>query len=549
MVIGNGSIADRFIKYSQNNEFVIFASDHTNTQSDFFKNEEELVIKSIYENPDKFFVYISTSSIYDPIEAQTEYVSSRIQIEKRIVEKSNNYLIVRVPLVVGRQQEDKTLFNHLVFSVLKKDKMSIWNQASRNILDVDDLFFILDDILNEKKISNQIINIANPENIKVKDLLSKVEKFLGESCSYDSIDKGSSYQIDIEKIKPTLFKLGLTFSSDYIELLLKKYYSNLIKDRKKISIVVPTYYAEEGLGEFYNRTNKVLNLLQRQYHSEIIFVNDGSTDKTLPILIELSNKNKNVKVLNLSRNFGNQFAITAGIDKADCDALVIIDDDLQDPPEIILDLISVWESGYEVVYGVRRQRKSIGAVFSICTKIFYRLLDYLSDTKIPVDTGDFRLIDRKALNFLKMMREENRYFRGMVAWIGFKQFGLLYDRDARYAGESNFTIKKYFKFAFDGLTSFSEKPLYYSSLLGLLTTGLSLIFGILIIYNKIVNPEFTIRGWASLVTIALFFGGVQLLSVGIIGLYVGKIYREVKGRPIYIVESEYGFNVENCQKK
>lgn len=545
MVLGKGSIAERFIEYSQNDQFVIFASDHTSSDAQLLDLEQQLVLKTINENRDRFFVYFSSTVVYDEAEKNSTYALARLKVEKAIEEHSKNYLIIRVPLVVGRSAEDQTLLNHFVSSVLKNQSLEIWENAYRNVIDVDDLFFIADEILREQKFRNETINIGNTENVSVREILKCVERFLDKKSQNTTISKGSSYEIDLEKIKPLIFELGINFGPDYIDRLLVKYFNYHRGIVKKLSIVVPTYFAEEGIAEFYRRTKSILDQLKPHFSSEIIFVNDGSTDKTLPILIELAKNDPQVRVVNLSRNFGNQFAITAGIDRADGDALVIIDDDLQDPPETILSMLAIWENGFDVVYAVRRKRKAIGTFFALAAKAYYRIIDYLSEIKIPLDTGDFRLIDRKALNHLKLMREENRYFRGMVAWIGFKQYGLLYDRDGRFAGQSNFTLKKYFKFAFDGLTSFSEKPLYFSTLLGMGITAISLLFGLWIIYLKIVNPAFTIRGWASIVTIILFFGGVQLLSLGVIGLYIGKIYREVKGRPLYIVENEYGAKAKN----
>ncbi len=542
MIIGKGSIADRFVEYSQNEQILIFASDHSDSNSPFHQTEETLIQNALIEHSKKIFVYFSTASIYDIEEKQTSYVQNKLKIEKLIIENAQNYLIIRVPIIASRSQDDKTLLSYLTHSVLKGDKFELWNLASRNIIDIDDVYFLTDLILREKKIVNQIINIASPFNISVHDLVHKIERFLNKKGLFHIVEKGSNYPIDINHIKPLFFKLGINFSEDYIDRLIQKYFRHLLGVTKSLNVVVPTYFAEKGIVEFHRRMRLVLEQLKPHFNSEIIFVNDGSTDKTQQLLIELSKKDPTLKIINFSRNFGNQYAIAAGLDKADCDLLVIIDDDLQDPPEVILNMIAIWENGFDIVYGVRRKRVSTGVFFQFSAKIYYRLLDYLSDIKIPLDTGDFRLIDKKALVHLKMIREENRYFRGIVAWIGFKQFGLLYDRDARFAGTSNFTLKKYLKFAFDGVTSFSEKPLYISSLLGLVITGISFLFAVWIIYSKIVNPSFTIRGWASVVTIILFFGGLQLLSIGVIGLYIGKIYREVKDRPIYIVESETGFN-------
>jgi hypothetical protein len=215
----------------------------------------------------------------------------------------------------------------------------------------------------------------------------------------------------------------------------------------------------------------------------------------------------------------------------------VIDDDLQDPPEIILNLISKWDKGYKVVYGVRPNRQGVNPLFKLTAKLYYRVIGSLSETKIPKDTGDFRLIDRVVIESLKKMKEENRYYRGMVAWVGYPQVGVIYERDKRYAGVSTFSFKKYVNFALNGLTSFTEKPLYFSSLAGLFITSISFVLAVILIVSRIIDPTVTIRGWTSLTVIILFFGGIQLLSTGILGVYISKIYREVKGRPLYIVES------------
>lgn len=303
-----------------------------------------------------------------------------------------------------------------------------------------------------------------------------------------------------------------------------------------ISVIVPTYNEELGIGEFYRRTKAVLTSLDNEFFHEIIFVNDCSKDRTLDRLAELASIDPAVKVLSFSRNFGNQIAITAGIDIAQGDIAVIIDDDLQDPPEVIHRFIAEWKKGYKVVYGVRPKRKGVNPLFKMSAKIFYRLLGKLSDIPIPKDTGDFRLIDKSVINVLKTMREENRYYRGMVSWIGFSQIGIEYERDERYAGVSTFSLGKYINFAFNGLTSFTDRPLYFSSILGFIITLTSFLLALRIILRKLTDPLYSIPGWPSLTVIVLFFGGVQLLSIGVVSIYISKIYREVKDRPLYIIE-------------
>jgi len=304
-----------------------------------------------------------------------------------------------------------------------------------------------------------------------------------------------------------------------------------------ISIIVPTYNEEYGIHEFYRRTKAVLIKLEPRFSHEIIFVNDHSSDQTYAKLLELSKADSTVKLINFSRNFGNQMGIAAGLDYAKGALAVIIDDDLQDPPELIPQFIQKWDEGYKVVYGVRPKRKGVNPLFAQLAKMFYHLIARLSDTQIPKYTGDFRLIDRVVIDTLKRMGEENRYYRGLVAWVGFKQIGVQYQRDERYAGISTFSLSKYFNFAINGLTSFTDRPLYFSSLLGLIITIISFIFLALLIGNKIWDPAFSIPGWSSVIALLLFFGGIQLLSIGVVSVYISKIYKEVKKRPLYIIES------------
>ncbi len=307
---------------------------------------------------------------------------------------------------------------------------------------------------------------------------------------------------------------------------------------KLLSIIVPTFNEEHGISEFYRRTKVVIDSLAPEFSYEIIFINDFSVDNTFEKLKELAAKDLNVKIINFSKNFGNQIAITAGIDVAKGDLAVIIDDDLQDPPELIPSFITKWKEGYQVVYGVRPKRKGVNPVFKLLAKTYYKIISNLSETIIPQNTGDFRLIDRKVIEVLREMREESRYYRGMVAWVGFSQIGIEYERDTRYAGKSNFSPLKYVRFAVDGLTSFTEKPLYFSSVLGIFITLISFSFLIALITKKIIDPGFSIPGWPSLITLVLFFGGIQLLSIGVVSIYISKIFKEVKKRPLYIVSEK-----------
>ncbi len=312
-------------------------------------------------------------------------------------------------------------------------------------------------------------------------------------------------------------------------------------NKRLLSVVVPIYFEEKVVPEFYARVKKVLLDLQPKIDHEIVFIDDGSRDRSLELLKGLSQKDRTIRIISFSRNFGHQFAITAGMDHASGDAVVIIDGDLQDPPEIIPQMVEKWEEGFKVVYGVREKRKGENPVKLLTAKLFYRLIKLLSDTELPLDAGDFRLLDRKVVDALKAIREENRYIRGLVSWAGFIHYGLLYKRDPRYAGKTKFTLKKMVKFAFDGIMSFSDRPLKITAYLGFLITVASFLVALRIAIIKIIHPQVIVSGWTSLILTVLFMGGVQLISLGILGLYVGRQYREVKRRPLYIISEKMGF--------
>jgi len=309
-----------------------------------------------------------------------------------------------------------------------------------------------------------------------------------------------------------------------------------------ISIVVPIYSEETVIPEFYRRAKGILAGLGPRYAHEILFVDDGSRDESLNLLKDLGREDPGVKVISFSRNFGHQFAITAGLDYARGDAVVIIDGDLQDPPEVIPEMLLKWEEGNKVVYGVRERRKGENPFKLLTAKVFYRMIRRLSDTKMPLDTGDFRLLDRRVVDALKSIREENRYIRGLVSWTGFKQVGVPYQRDRRYAGKTKFTLKKMIRFAFDGILSFSDKPMKISAYLGFLITLASFVMALRILINKIRFPEMLVSGWTTLILAVLFIGGVQMISLGILGLYLGRQYREVKKRPLYVIAETEGFS-------
>jgi glycosyltransferase involved in cell wall biosynthesis len=311
-------------------------------------------------------------------------------------------------------------------------------------------------------------------------------------------------------------------------------------NKRLISVVIPMYYEEKVAEECYRRLKAVMDGCGYEY--ELVFVNDGSRDGTLDILEGIALRDRKVKVLSFSRNFGHQVAVTAGIDKARGSAIVIIDADLQDPPELIVEMLGLWEQGWQVVYAKRKRRKGESVFKRTTASIFYRVLDKLSDTRIPLDTGDFRLIDAKVADELRLMRERNRFLRGMVSWIGFKQVPIEYEREERYAGETKYPLKKMIKLALDGIISFSSKPLKLSQYLGffaVICAGAVLIYSLL---YRLVGGRNLVTGWASIMTTVAFLGGVQLISIGILGEYIGRMYEESKGRPLYIIEKEINTN-------
>ena len=310
------------------------------------------------------------------------------------------------------------------------------------------------------------------------------------------------------------------------------------------SVVVPVYNEELVIAESYRRLKAVMEQSGGAY--EILFVNDGSADKTEEMLRVLCRQDQTVKMLSFSRNFGHQTAITAGMDHASGACVVVIDADLQDPPELILDMLQKWREGWHVVYGKRLQRKGETAFKKVTAKLFYRLLSAMTDVAIPVDTGDFRLLDRQVLTALSSLPERNRYVRGLVSWVGFRQTAVEYVREERFAGETKYPLRKMLKFAGDALTSFSYKPLKLSIYLGSILSFLSFVFLLVILIARIfwAGTAGWASGWASLITVVLFFNGVVLIMLGIMGQYVGRIYDEAKARPLYIIGEKVGFDQE-----
>ena len=305
--------------------------------------------------------------------------------------------------------------------------------------------------------------------------------------------------------------------------------------QRLISYILPTYNEQDNIVLFYSELSK--NLKNRgEFEYELIFINDGSKDNTLHELNKLAKNDKRVVILNFSRNFGHQIAISAGIDYADGDAVIIMDTDLQDPPEISVQLIDKWQEGYDVVYAQRRSRKD-GLFKKFSASMFYRILSKTSSIEIPRNTGDFRLMDRKVVLELRRFRERNRFMRGLVSYLGFKQVALPFDRHARHAGETGYPLKKMFKFAVDGILSFSTIPIQLINNLGIIVALLSFIALLAVGVIKLVDPSQLVPGWAFIVMSIFFMGGVQLIVMGVLGSYIGRTYSEVQRRPLYIIES------------
>lgn len=306
-----------------------------------------------------------------------------------------------------------------------------------------------------------------------------------------------------------------------------------------LSIVIPCFNEELVIAETVHRLSEVCSEIT-DLETEMIFIDDGSHDQTLNILRPFAEQDERIKVICFSRNFGHQIAITAGMDAAVGDAVILIDADLQDPPEVIHQMIAKWHEGYDVVYGTRTTRSGESFFKRASARGFYRLLNKLSDVPIPLDTGDFRLITRPIVDALKAMPERDRFVRGMVSWVGFKQISIPYKRAPRFAGKSKYPLAKMLHFATDGVLSFSTKPLKMSIALGMLAACIALA-GILYAIGMRIFTDFWVEGWTALMIAILFLGGVQLICVGILGEYIGRIYNEIKQRPLYIVEEHLGF--------
>ena len=307
---------------------------------------------------------------------------------------------------------------------------------------------------------------------------------------------------------------------------------------KTVTILIPAYNEQAVLAPLYKRLTTLANN-NKKYNFEFLFINDGSTDNTLSIIKNYAKTDTRISYVNLSRNFGKEPAMLAGFDYTTGDATVIIDADLQDPPELIPKMISYWEDGYDDVYAKRRSREGESWFKKKSSSIFYKLLQKSTNVDIQVDTGDFRLLDKRAINALREIRESQRYTKGMFSWIGFKKKEITYDRDPRAAGETKWNYPKLVNLAIDGITSFTTAPLRIASFAGMIISLISFFFIIVIIFKTTFFGD-PVAGWSSTMAVILFLGGVQLLSIGIIGEYVGRIFNEVKNRPVYFVEEYHG---------
>lgn len=311
-------------------------------------------------------------------------------------------------------------------------------------------------------------------------------------------------------------------------------------DGIKYSVIIPMYNEQEVIKESYRRLDGVMRPLGEEY--ELIFVNDGSRDKTMEIMLEIANNDKHVKIVDFARNFGHQTAVTAGMKYSSGDAVVIIDADLQDPPELIPGMLEKWKEGYEVVYGKRLKREGETKFKLFTAKAFYKVINSLSGNMIPMDTGDFRLIDRVVVDAMNAMPEHNRFLRGMGSWVGFRQYAYEYKRDERWAGTTKYPLKKMIKLAKDGIISFSSKPLEMLGFLGCAISGLCFLWLLVLIILAICGVFF--MQWQLIVSFMGIFAGIILIGMGILGEYIGRIYDEAKGRPLYTVLRTINFDVQ-----
>lgn len=304
----------------------------------------------------------------------------------------------------------------------------------------------------------------------------------------------------------------------------------------ELSVIVPIYNEEANIGELYQRLRGVLEAMPLPGGFELIFVNDGSRDQSLPLLLALAGRDERVRYIDFSRNFGHQIAVSAGLDRALGAAVVIIDADLQDPPELIAPLYHKLREGYEVVYAKRRSRQGESFGKRLTARLFYRILANITHISIPVDTGDFRIISRKVVQGLRLMPEQNKFLRGQISWIGYRQTHVEYDRAERTGGATGYTYRKMVRLALDGITAFSDAPLKAATLSGFAVSGVAFLVVLYTLYARIVTHDYQ-PGWASLMVSILFLGGVQLISVGVIGEYIARLSANVRQRPLYLISA------------
>ncbi|HEY6327253.1 MAG TPA: glycosyltransferase family 2 protein [Candidatus Cybelea sp.] len=307
--------------------------------------------------------------------------------------------------------------------------------------------------------------------------------------------------------------------------------------RPVLSLVVPLYNEQGNVAPLLQRIGGVAQRLRDAFDFEIVLVNDGSTDGTLAAIRDEMRRRPHIVLVNLSRNFGHQLAATAGIEIARGDAVVLMDGDLQDPPELVDAFVRKWREGYDVVYAVRRSRRGESRFKIVTARAFYRVIKRLTKVAIPLDTGDFRLMSRRVVEALRRSPERHRFLRGMVSWVGFNQIAIAYDRDERHSGKTKYPLPKMIRFAMDGITSFSDIPLRFASYFGFTVSAIAFVYALIVIAFKLFSlkpPGYT-PGWASTIVTVLFLGGVQLMSLGILGEYLGRVYDEVKGRPLYLI--------------
>lgn len=311
------------------------------------------------------------------------------------------------------------------------------------------------------------------------------------------------------------------------------------------SVVIPAYNEEEVITESYKRLSAVMESMGESY--ELIFVNDGSRDRTAHIIAEWVQSDSHVKLINFTRNFGHMPAITAGMEYAKGDAIIIIDADLQDPPEVLPEMAALWKEGYDVVYGKRKERRGESFFKELSARLFYRFINSMVPIDLPVDTGEFRLIDRKVCDAVNRLDEKHRYIRGLVSWVGFRQTAYEYIRVERFAGVTKYPLRKMMSFAMDAITAFSYKPLKLATTMGFIISLCSFIYMMIIVW-QVLFTDTTITGWASTVGLTLFTQGIVLMILGLMGEYIGRIFEEIKNRPVYIVKEVLGYDKEDTEE-